>query len=176
MSFVDFEFISPNSPTLPSKTEISKLCKKNGSQTNHLTHVDQGTKLFIKYNNVCRQEVQNKLFFYDQLARRPGSAIRIPEIYYAVDSMSDEFIVMEHVEIDHPASDEQRARALTELVTIEPPLDATLGPIEGGLVKNSFFSYPECVSDIQYTSVHQLDRHINQVRLFSRQSTIKPAN
>lgn len=35
-------------------------------------------------------------------------------------------IVIEHIEIDHAATDEQRARAITELVSVEPPADVTM--------------------------------------------------
>lgn len=54
---------------------------------------------------------------------------------------------MEHIEIDHFASDEQRARAITELVTIELPPDAKPGPIGGSdRIKHGFFDI-QCESD-----------------------------
>lgn len=45
----DKEIRSPNAPDLPSKSEIVKLCRKNGLRTFYLTHTHNGTELFIKY-------------------------------------------------------------------------------------------------------------------------------
>jgi hypothetical protein len=163
MSAVSHEIISPNAPDLPSKDEIAKLCPKNGIKNDHLTHTHNGKKIFIKYGTVSMQEARNQQFFYDQIAKRPDSAIRIPEIYHAFNFRSHTYIVMEHIDIDHVASDEQRARAITELVTIEPPLNATPGPIGGGHIKHGFFDTSE--SDVVYASIGDLEKHINRVCL-----------
>lgn len=69
---------------------------------------------------------------------------------------------MKFIEIDHIASDTQRVKALGELVSIRPPINATPAPLGGGLVNMSVFWEDE-VSDTDYTSVQALESHINRV-------------
>ncbi|KAJ5174359.1 uncharacterized protein N7482_000236 [Penicillium canariense] len=69
---------------------------------------------------------------------------------------------MEYIEIDHTASDAQRAKALAEIVSIKPPFNATPGPIGGGRIYMHTF-WQRGGSDMEYTSVQALESHINRV-------------
>ena len=69
---------------------------------------------------------------------------------------------MEFIEIDHIASDEQRAMATAELVSVKPPINATPGPIGGGRINMRNF-FADGVSDTKYTSVRALESHMNRI-------------
>lgn len=115
--------ISPNVPDLPSKEKKKKsqALPQNGFETNHLTHTHNGKK------------PKPQPFFFEQISKRPDVTIRIPEIYYAFRYFqSGVHIVIEHIEIGHAATDEQRARAITKLVSVEPPADVTMSESNWG--------------------------------------------
>ncbi|PWY84478.1 hypothetical protein BO94DRAFT_423338, partial [Aspergillus sclerotioniger CBS 115572] len=158
-----YEFVSPSAPNLPSRREIEKLRRENGPNTRHLTVTHNGKKFFVKYNSLQVEEVRNQQFFFDQIAKRADSPIRIPEIYEVFETKHDGYIVMEHIDIDHFASDKQRSTAITELVTIEPPPHAPLGPIGGGLIRHHFFDFIDAEAPVVYDSVEDLESHINRV-------------
>lgn len=112
----DKEIRSPNAPDLPSKSEIVKLCRKNGLRTFYLTHTHNGTELFIKYlkASVLEKHGSNSSSSISRLPppkKKVGFSISIPEIYLAFKDMGDYYMVMEYIDIDHDrvASDEQRA-------------------------------------------------------------------
>lgn len=82
------------------------------------------------------------------------STICIPEIYHAFKSdKGDTYILMEKIDIETLASDEQRAQAISELISVIPP-SGTFGSIGGGLIKHNFF---------RVTSVMELEAYINRV-------------
>lgn len=86
-------------------------------------------------------EARTQLYFFNQIAARPDITIRIPESYHARISRGYErYIVMEYIDVHGFASLEQRARAITDLVSIEPPPGATPGPIGGGRINTPFLN------------------------------------
>lgn len=165
MLITDDEILNPNIPDLPSKKEVIRLCRKHrsDSDTSHLTYPSpNGRTFFIKYRNASMAEARTQLYLHDRIiAARPRTTIRIPEIYHALDSNSGTYMVMEYIDIQDFASDKQRAKAIAELTSIEPPPDAAPGPIGGGRVKHKFFKYSE--SPVEYRSVSELDNHVNNV-------------
>lgn len=56
---------------------------------------------------------------------------------------------MEYIDIASYASDEERANVVAQLVSIEPPAGAGLGPIGGGPVKHYFFVESEAPGSTQ---------------------------
>jgi hypothetical protein len=68
---------------------------------------------------------------------------------------------MEHIEISHFASDEQRAKAITDLVSIEPPPNATPGPIGGGLIRHKMFK--DYTAPLPFSSSIEMATYINEV-------------
>lgn len=119
------DFVSPNSPDLPNKEQVILLCTKQGQgrRENHLIHVHNNKKLFIKYE-VPLCEWKNQQFLFHRIGpsaafRIPSAAFRIPEIY-PVFGISDRlYLVMEFIQTENNASDIQRARAISDLVSIE---------------------------------------------------------
>lgn len=161
------EILSPNitESDLPSKEQVVKLCRKNGINANHLTHTHNDRKFFIKYNNVKMAEARNQ-----HPSRGFDVSIRIPEIYHAFTSRYRTYIVMEHIDIDHLASNAQRAKAITELVSIESPENSTPGPIGGRYIRHRFFK--DFTSTIAYKSVRELERHVNRVCMHCNRITL----
>lgn len=165
------DFLSSSAPDLPSKDQIKKLCEKQRQEVfergnpldrdNHLTYTHQGQKVFIKYDTTA-SEWRNQQFLVDKINQRADLAIRIPEIYACFGTRDDLYIIMQFIEIDHIASDAQRAKALAELVSITPPVNATPGPLGGGPVNMGTF-WAHGLSDTEYTSVQALESHMNRV-------------
>ncbi|KAI9374046.1 hypothetical protein BJX61DRAFT_551835 [Aspergillus egyptiacus] len=128
MIVTDKEIFNPSIPDLPSKDEVVKLCRQKGLDYNRLTYTSANGKVFfIKYNNAKMAEAHAQLFFYSHIKANSQSTIRIPELYHAwlPDHSRSAYIVMEYIDIHHFASDEERARALTELIAVKPPSGAS---------------------------------------------------
>ncbi|KAL2007662.1 hypothetical protein VTN00DRAFT_7644 [Thermoascus crustaceus] len=60
-------------------------------------------------------------------------------------------------------SKKERAKATSELTSIEPPPDAAPRHIGGGRVRHKFFKYSK--SPVEYRSVSELENHVNNVDL-----------
>lgn len=91
-----------------------------------------------------------------------SAAIRIPEIY-AVFGVSDRlYLIMELIQTDHIASDIQRARAISDIVSIEVPINIGPGPIGGGRIHMRIF-WDDQISDVDYPSIQDLEGHLNRV-------------
>ena len=68
---------------------------------------------------------------------------------------------MEYIDIVGYASDEERANAVTQIVSIEPPSGTAPGPIGGGPVKHCFFTDNEAPR--RDSTVHEMQTYINNV-------------
>lgn len=107
-------------------------------------------------------EAHAHLFFYSHISANPQSAIRIPELYHAwlPDNSASAYLVMEYINVHRFASDEERAKALAELIAVKPPpgVFGSFGP-PGGYIRHMFFKDREAAK--LYTSVQQLQDSIN---------------
>jgi hypothetical protein len=133
------DFVSSNAPDLPSKEQVEMLSTKQGRRDNHFIHVHNGEKLFIK-NEVPRCEWnshQFHQFLFDRI--RASTAIRIPEIYAVFGASDRLYLIMEFIQTDQIASGIQRARAISDLVSIEVPVDIAPGPGCGGRIHMRIF-------------------------------------
>lgn len=66
-------------------------------------------------------EAHAHLFFDSRINANPQSTIHIPELYHAwYSERSGAYLVMEYIDVDHFASDKERAKALTELIAVKP--------------------------------------------------------
>lgn len=72
------------------------------------------------------------------------------------------YLIMEFIQTDHIASDIQRARAISDIVSIEVPLDIGPGPIGGGRIHMRIF-WNDQISDVDYPSIQDLEDHLNRV-------------
>lgn len=112
-------------------------------------------------------EAHAQLFFYNQIVTKEShSRIRIAEIYHAFKSdKGDTYIVMEYIDIRNRASDEQRAQAISELISVKPP-SGSFGTIGcgSGFINHNFFRDRE--APILFSSVLELEVYINRVRRF----------
>lgn len=160
MSDIDIvDYVSPNAPDLPSKEQVRLLCTKQGGRDNHFIHIHNGEQLFIKYD-VPRCEWENHQFLFDRM--KTNTTFRIPEIYAVFRISYRLYMIMEFIETDHVASDFQRARAISEIVSIEVPPDISPGPVGGGPIHMTIF-WDDGISDIAYPSIQKLEDHINRV-------------
>lgn len=134
------EFIYCDTPNLPNQEDIIAACAKNGDKTRELTYLSKDRKFFIKYGfTVTVGEANSQRYFYKKIHSQCGMTVKIPNIYRAFETRGRTYIVMEYIDIVSYASDEERANAVAQIVSIEPPSGAALGPIGGGLVKHCFF-------------------------------------
>ncbi|KAL4882760.1 hypothetical protein BJY04DRAFT_216859 [Aspergillus karnatakaensis] len=124
MFVADREILNTSIPDLPSKDQVVELCRQKGHDYNHLTYrTENGKTVFIKYNNAKMAEAHAQLFFYTHISANPQSTMRIPELYHAwlPEHSPSAYLVMEYINIHHLASDEERAKALSELIAVKPP-------------------------------------------------------
>ncbi|CAG8257912.1 unnamed protein product [Penicillium olsonii] len=99
---------------------------------------------------------------------RTGAAVRIPEIYAAFGVSDRLYLIMEFIQTDHIASDIQRARAISDIASIEVPLDISPGPVGGGCIHMTNF-WDDGISDVHYPSIQDLAGHLNRVlEVFAR--------
>lgn len=162
MIVADREIFNPNIPNLPTRDEVEKLCRQKGFERHHLVYIANDTRFFIKYNNAKMAEAHSQLFFHSQI-RRLRSKIHIPEIYHAWRPAKGAFayIVMEYIDIDHFASDEERDRAITELINVSPPPG-----LFGSLVRQEFIRHPffrDREARRSFSSASELEGAINNV-------------
>ena len=166
MLVTDDEILNPAMiDDLPSKDLVEKLCRRKGYSYNHLkyTSPDSGKDYFIKYNNATMSEAHAQLFFYTEVVQKnPNSTIRIPQLYHAWREGATvwAYIVMEYIPIDHFASDEQRAQAITELIRIKPP-PGVFGSFNGKPIQHLFFHDWE--APVVYSSAEKLGAFVNRV-------------
>jgi hypothetical protein len=158
----DDEIFNPAIRHLPTKELVMDLCRLKGTDHNSLKYSTKGKDFFIKYNNATISEAHAQLFFYSRINSNPNSSIRIPEIYHAWKEPDDKkaYIVMEYINIHHFASDEQRAQAITELISVTPPLGA-FGGFNGERIQHGFFRDGE--APIAYSSTKKLEAFVNRV-------------
>lgn len=156
------EFIYCDTPNLPSQEDIIAAHAKMGDRTRQFTYLSKDRKFFIKYGfSVKVGEAKNQHYFYKKIRSQCGTAVKIPKIHRAFETRGRTYIVMEHIDIVSCASDEERANAVAQLVSIEPPSGAALGPIGGGPVKHCFFMDNEAPR--RYPTVQEMQTYINNV-------------
>lgn len=87
--------------------------------------------------------------------------LKTKSLNYAGDG-SRAYLVMEYIDIHHFASDEERAKALAEMIAIEPPpgVFGNFGP-PGRYIRHMFFKEREAAK--MYSSVQELQDSINRV-------------
>lgn len=105
-------------------------------------------------------EWKNQQFLLDRVG--PRAAIRIPKIYAVFGEPHSLYLIMEFIQTDHIASDIQRARAISDIVSIELPLGIGPGPIDGGRIHMRIF-WDDRISDVDYPSLQDLEGHLNRV-------------
>jgi hypothetical protein len=179
-------------PQLPSDNEIIDTCDRNppchenGDSIKGLMYPPEAPIFWIKYGlrSAGRDaEARAHDFAFRALEQIPQSereGIRIPEIYriFTIDDPSGEsmvYIVMEYVPgktllqilCDTPNQRLEHlydhiAKAIKLLLSFEVPYDATPGPYGGGIIKHPLFK--DYQANIEYSSVAQLQHHINKVR------------
>jgi serine/threonine protein kinase len=179
-------------PQLPSDNEIIDACDRNppcdenGDAIRGLMYPPQAPIFWIKYGLRSEgrdAEAQTHDFAFRALERIPQSereGIRIPEVYriFTDDYPSGQsmvYIVMEYVPgktllqiLRDPPNQrlehlyDHIAKAIRLFLSFEVPHDATPGPYGGGLIRHPLFKDYE--ANIEYSSVAQLQHHINKVR------------
>lgn len=160
------EIYNPRIPNLPPKATVEHLCHQKGLHHNRLIYTsNNSSKFFIKYNNARLAEAHAQLFFHSQLKQTSTSKIHIPEIYHAwlAEQGASAYIVMEYIDVDHFASDEERATAITELISVPPPRDVFGSFWEGGFIRHPFFRDREAHK--KFSTVGELQQAINSVCL-----------
>lgn len=117
-------------------------------------------KSFSIKSEVPRCEWKNQQFLLDRVG--PRAAIRIPKIYAVFGEPHSLYLIMEFIQTDHIASDIQRARAISDIVSIEVPLDIGPGPFGGGRIHMKIF-WNDQISDVDYPSIQDLEGYLNRV-------------
>jgi hypothetical protein len=99
--------------------------------------------------------------FLREINSQPSTTVKIPEIYRAFETRGRTYIIIEYIHIVGYASDGERANAVAQLVSVEPPSGAELGPTGGGTVKHRFFVDSE--ASRRYSTVDEMQTYINNV-------------
>ncbi|KAK9606790.1 hypothetical protein V6Z93_000368 [Aspergillus fumigatus] len=113
------------------------------------------------------EEAHAQVFFRQKSIER-NATFRIPEVYHAFivseggcTGRGCTYIVMEHIEIDfeRTVSDEQRAQAISELISIPPP-PGVFGSLSGGRYRHHFFR--DSQPPVPFSSATELEYNINR--------------
>jgi hypothetical protein len=158
------EFIYYNTLDLPSPDEIIAACDKRGDINGHFTYFSKDRRFFVKYGfYVTIGEAKTQQYFYEKINSQDWATIKIPKIYRAFETGGRTYIVMEYIDIVSYASDEERANAVAQLISIEPPSDAPPGPIGGGPIQHCFFM--DSQAPREYSTVDEIQVYINNVQI-----------
>ena len=151
-----------NEFNLPSQEDIIAACAKKGDKIRQFTYLSKDRKFFIKYGfTVTVGEAKTQRYFHEKIYSQCGMTVKIPKIYRTFETRGRTYIVMEYIDIVSYASDEERANAVAQLVSIEPPSGATLGPIGGGPIKHCFFI--DNRAPRRYSTLQEMQTYINNV-------------
>ncbi|KAJ5493838.1 hypothetical protein N7463_009925 [Penicillium fimorum] len=115
------------------------------------------------------EEAYAHVFFCQEIVKRSNATIQVSEAYHAFEWGNGRgrrftYIVMEHIEIDfeRTASDEGRAQALSELISIPAPL-GVFGHFNGGTYRHHLFR--DCQPPVPFASTAELEDYVNRVGL-----------
>ncbi|KAJ3518415.1 hypothetical protein NMY22_g13688 [Coprinellus aureogranulatus] len=168
MTSPDYGFLL--NPSLPARSDIIAHCSQVGLQARGAPLYDTTSHAilaWVKYGpNVTIQEARTQDFTAKELSRTPNAGLRVPRVYDSFiwdrKSYPIGFIVMEYVEgADCDLRDvDIVAKAVQQLIAIRGP-DNVPGHIGGKVLVHPFFL--DWVSEAIYTSVDELQAHINNV-------------
>jgi serine/threonine protein kinase len=172
---------------LPTDNEIVAFCKEQralGEQGNTYAYPSRNAAIaFIKCGSRKSgmvAEMLNQNFAFDALEDMPEqkrAGIHVPKIYRVIEVAATVYIVMEYVNgkalkelLEEGASDDQLqqyynqiAKAIKLFISIKVPDGVTPGPVGGGIIKHPLFK--DTIASIEYTSVDDLQQHVNKVGL-----------
>lgn len=180
-------FQPPPGVVLPSLHELVQICNGNPSgpvtgvpYPKGLAYPPGAPTIWIKHkcSPAAWHGVAAQMTAYTKL-RELGSSVWVPAIYYAYEiSHKWTYIVMQYVpdpnalalaerattEAERDRIWYQVARALTDIYRIPIPNHPQPANIDGTNIVNPFFSrYQDCMAPRAYSSVAQLQQHINKV-------------
>ncbi|KAH6714389.1 hypothetical protein BKA61DRAFT_575161 [Leptodontidium sp. MPI-SDFR-AT-0119] len=143
---------------LPSNEKILAFCRTHyrlGART--VVYPSQNAPIaFIKIassQSAVESEISNHRFAFDALEALPKqerAGIRVPKIYRVLEEASTRYIIMEYVQgqtlnelldqdILHDLHFNQISKAIKLFLSFEVPVNATPGPIGGGIIRHPLF-------------------------------------
>jgi hypothetical protein len=169
MSAPDFDFLV--NPSLPSHDTIVALCEAAGDERTGIPLHDPSSGLIIawvKYGPyVAMAEALTQDYVAKFLVANSVVDVRVPRVYAAFPTRKRSlwdfgYIIMEYIDAPDCGEEDYRlaAKAVQKLISIKGPNDVP-GPIGGGRAVHTFFV--EWTSPINYTTVGELQQHINGV-------------
>jgi len=170
MSAPDIDFLV--NTTLPSHDTIVALCQAAGYQRTGISLHDPSSGLIIawvKYGaNVAMAEALTQDYVAKYLIANSAADVRVPRVYAAFSRTGPDwdwdigYIIMEYIDAPDCGEEDYKlaAKAVQKLISIKGP-NAAPGPVGGGPVIHNFFM--EWTSSINYTTVGELQQHINGV-------------
>ncbi|KAL5331280.1 hypothetical protein ACEPPN_000810 [Leptodophora sp. 'Broadleaf-Isolate-01'] len=162
---------------LPSNEKILAFCRTHyrlGART--VVYPSQNAPIaFIKIassQSGVESEISNQRFAFDALEALPKqerAGIRVPKIYRVLEKASTRYIIMEYVQgqtldelldqdILHDLHFNQISKAIKLFLSFEVPVNATPGPIGGGIIRHPLFK--DAIASIEYASVNALQGHV----------------
>ncbi|KAG5718379.1 hypothetical protein E4T56_gene8341 [Termitomyces sp. T112] len=164
---------------LPSRDQLVKLCDAHFIEqlqisqrgTSHYVYrsPNSSTPLaLIKFSEyVTLSEARMQTYVFHLLKRDASPPFKVPEVYDAWEEHSLGSIVMEYVPgLVATAADIPRiVDAVQWLLTLPPPKDGKLGPVEGGTMRHSLWRDDRGPT---YESVEQMDIQFNNVLSFQQ--------
>ena len=156
-------------PTIrvPPKSAVKSLCRLYHNREKYaIKYSWNGHDFFIRHRKVTMAAAHAQHFFHAQIKMNPHSTIQIPELYHAWrDHDGTVYMIMEYVHLSRNqlATEEQRARAITEIISVPPP-PGVFGSFDMDRIYHSFFKDDQ--APIGYNSVEQVEAYLNRVLTF----------
>jgi hypothetical protein len=168
MSAPDFDFLV--NTTLTSHDTIVALCQAAGYEHTGIPLHNPSDGLIIawvKYGpNVAIPEALTQDYVAKSLIANSAADMRVPRVYAAFSRTGPDwdigYIIMEYIDAPDCGEEDYKlaAKAVRKLISIKGPTAAP-GPVGEGPVVHNFFV--EWTSSINYTTVGELQQHINGV-------------
>ena len=156
-------------PTIrvPPKSVVKSLCRLYHNRGKYaIKYTWNGHDFFIRHRRVTMAAAHAQHFFHAQIKMNPHSTVQIPELYHAWrDHDGTVYMIMEYVHFSRNqlATEEQRARAITEIISVPPP-PGVFGSFDMDCIYHPFFNDDK--APLGYHSVEQVEAYVNRVLTF----------
>jgi hypothetical protein len=150
---------------LPTPDAVVTKCKQHGpGPSGFAVYSSDGIEsVWIKYGPlVTMGEARTQDFIAKAVNSNEGYNVRVPDVFYAFRYEGVGYILMQNIRGQDCTREDfdQIALAIKQLRSIDSPT-VSPGPVGGGPVGHRLFN--DHRSDIRYTSVDELQEHINKV-------------
>ncbi|KNZ75920.1 hypothetical protein J132_00933 [Termitomyces sp. J132] len=158
------------------QTVIDVTASRNDMAYHHYAVLEDGDSpsYFVKYSSESLLEESRTLQYLYNLAQFDPRAPRIPKIYdffTTFDILRREYLVMEYIPPPTVTIGKWIADVISWLHACPLPLNASIGPVGGGIIRHRFFRDGD--APIEFASVAALEIYINKALSIAARVTPK---